>query len=352
MESFGNSGRAVHGCAMDASRVIFGTRQKLAKLFHCENPRNVVFASNATEALNMTLFGLFQPGDHVISTDLEHNSVLRPLYALKRQGLEVDFLPADAQGRVDYETLPRLLKKNTRAVVCTHASNLTGNLLNLEEIAEFCRENGLFFVVDASQTAGVFPIDMQKLHISVLCFTGHKGLLGPMGTGGLCVSEGCSLRPWKQGGTGVQTYLPHQPEEMPTRLEAGTLNAHGIAGLSAALDYLEQKGMDEIRRHEQDLMRRFYKGAKAIAGIKLYGDFTGDRAPIVSLNWQDVPSGELADALAEDYGIATRAGAHCAPRMHRALGTVEQGAVRFSFGHGNTAQEVDAALEALRSLCR
>ncbi len=352
MESFGNSGRAVHGCAMDASRVIFGTRQKLAKLFHCENPRNVVFTSNATEALNMTLFGLFQPGDHVISTDLEHNSVLRPLYAMERQGLEVDFLPTDAQGRVDYEALPRLLKKNTRAVVCTHASNLTGNLLDLEKIGEFCQKNGLYFVVDASQTAGVFPIDMQKLHISVLCFTGHKGLLGPMGTGGLCVAEGCSLRPWKQGGTGVQTYLPHQPEEMPTRLEAGTLNAHGIAGLSAALDYLEQKGMDEIRRHEQDLMWRFYKGVKAIGGMKVYGDFTGDRAPIVSLNWQDVPSGELADALAEDYGIATRAGAHCAPRMHRALGTVEQGAVRFSFGHGNTAQEVDEALEALRSLCR
>ena len=352
MQTMGNSGRAVHDGAMDASRTIFSAREKAARLFGCKNPRNVVFTCNATEALNTAIFGSFQPGDHVISTDLEHNSVLRPLYALSARGVEADFLPADTLGNIQYADFSRYLKSNTEAVIYTHASNLTGNLLDIGRIGAFCREKGLKFLVDASQTAGVFPIDMQAMGIDILCFTGHKSLLGPQGTGGLCVGEGVDIRPLKCGGTGVQTYLPHQPEAYPTHLEAGTLNGHGIAGLSAAISYIEQVGMDTIRSHEQALMRQFYEGVQAIAGIRVYGDFTRERASIVSLNWKDVPSGELADALFEDYGIATRAGAHCAPRMHRALGTEQQGAVRFSFGWENTAQEVETALEALRSLCR
>ena len=352
MQTMGNSGRAVHDGAMDASRTIFSAREKAARLFGCKNPRNVVFTCNATEALNTAIFGSFQPGDHVISTDLEHNSVLRPLYALSARGVEADFLPADTLGNIQYADFSRYLKSNTKAVICTHASNLTGNLLDIGRIGAFCREKGLKLLVDASQTAGVFPIDMQAMGIDILCFTGHKALLGPQGTGGLCVGEGVDIRPLKCGGTGVQTYLPHQPEAYPTHLEAGTLNGHGIAGLSAAISYIEQVGMDTIRSHEQALMRQFYEGVQAIAGIRVYGDFTRERASIVSLNWKDVPSGELADALFEDYGIATRAGAHCAPRMHRALGTEQQGAVRFSFGWENTAQEVETALEALRSLCR
>lgn len=352
MENYGNGGRAVHGQAMQASRTIYEARERLAALFHCPKPQNVVFTCNSTEALNMAIFGLIGSGDHVISTDLEHNSVLRPLYALQEQGVEVDFLKADAQGKLAYAMLESYLKPNTRAIICTHASNLTGNLVDIERIGAFAFKHKLLFIVDASQTAGAFPIDMEKMHISVLCFTGHKSLLGPQGTGGLCIAEGVNIRPWKCGGTGVQTYLHHQPEELPTRLEAGTLNAHGIAGLLAALDYLENYGPENIHAHERTLMEKFYRGVQEIPGIKVYGDFSADRAPIVALNYEDVPSGELADELAEDYAIATRPGAHCAPRMHAALGTVEQGAVRFSFGYANTEADVDAALEALRRICR
>ena len=352
MMHFGNSGRAVHGQAMDASREVFTAREKLAELFNCPRPQNVVFTSNSTEALNIAIFGLIKPGDHVISTDLEHNSVLRPLYALEEQGVSVDFLKADTQGCIDYDDFSRSLKENTKAIICTHASNLTGNLLDIERIGKFAYEHNLLFIVDASQTAGAFPIDMERMHISVLCFTGHKALMGPQGIGGMCIAEGVDIRPLKCGGTGVQTYLKHQPEELPTRLEAGTLNAHGIAGLVAALNYIEDVGVEKIHAFEMQLMHKFYQGVKEIAGIKVYGDFSGDRAPIVTLNYLDVPSGELADELADEYEIATRAGAHCAPRMHQALGTVEQGAVRFSFGYGNDEKDVDLALEALRSICR
>ena len=351
MCTMGNSGRAVHGGSLDASRSIYEAREKAAAFFGCPKARNVVFTSNATESLNIALFGLLGPGDHVIATDLEHNSVLRPLYHLERQGVEVSFLPADCLGNVQPEQLKELIRPNTRVIVCTPASNLTGNLIDIAAVGSFAKEHGLLFVVDASQTAGVFSLDMGKLGIDVLCFTGHKALLGPQGIGGMCIGEHVEIRPLKMGGTGVQTYLEEQPREYPTRLEAGTLNGHGIAGLSAAMDYILQIGMDARREKELSLMRRFYEGVLEIEGMKVYGDFSGERAPIVALNWRGVPSTELADALWEEAGIATRAGAHCAPRMHRALGTEEQGAVRFSFGYDNTEEEVDEALRVLRRLC-
>lgn len=347
MQTFGNSGRSAHDNALDASRVIYDCREKLAKLLGCPRADHVVFTANSTEALNIAIAGILQPGDHAISTDCEHNSVLRPLY---RHG-NVDFVPADWQGNVKLEGFTKLIKPNTKAIICTHASNLTGNVMPLAEIGRIAHENGLAFVVDASQTAGVFPIDMVKMNIDVLCFTGHKSLRGPQGTGGLCLMPGVELKPWKVGGTGVQTYLKNQPPQYPTRLEAGTLNGHGIAGLSAALDYIEETGMDTICRYEQDLMRRFYEGVAKIDGITVYGDFsTFDRAPIVTLNIRDYDSAQVSDTLAQRYDIATRSGAHCAPRLHRALGTVEQGAVRFSFGYYNTAEEVDTAIAAIREI--
>ena len=351
MTTMGNSGRGAHQTSLEASRTIYAARAMLAKLFGCPSASRVVFTSNSTEALNTALFGLLQPGDHVVSTDLEHNSVLRPLYALEKQGVLLDFCPADSLGRIDYSQLFSLVRPNTRAIVCTHASNLTGNVLDIDRIGTFARDHDLLFIVDASQTAGVFPIDMEKMCIDVLCFTGHKSLMGPQGTGGLCVGERADIRPLKQGGTGVQTYLREQPRELPTRLEAGTLNGHGIAGLRAALEFLEETGISNIFAHEEALMRRFYEGVRKIPGITIYGDWSGaPRAPIVTLNLGDVSSGELSDALVEEYGIATRSGAHCAPRMHQALGTVEQGAVRFSFGFYNTEEQVDAAIDALRRL--
>lgn len=351
MTTLGNSARGTHDGSLSASRIIYGTREKLADFFGCPRPDHVVFTCNSTEALNMAICGLLNPGNHVISTDLEHNSVLRPLYRMEAErNVSLSFVPADRQGNLDYGDFARLIRPETRAIVCTYASNLTGNAVDIGRVGEIAHAHGLTFIVDASQTAGVLPIDMAAQHIDILCFTGHKSLMGPQGTGGLCLGEGVNLRPWKVGGTGVQTYSRSQPEQLPTLLEAGTLNGHGIAGLSAALDYIREVGMDTIREKEEALMRRFYAGVSAVPGVTVYGDFTAPRTAVAALNIRDYDSGEVADALSQDYGIATRSGAHCAPRMHRALGTEYQGAVRFSFGWFNTEAEIDTAIQAVKEL--
>lgn len=351
LDTLGNSGRGVHEGSLAAGRSIYQARESLAALFHFDAPERVIFTANATQALNTAIFGLLGPEDHVISTDLEHNSVLRPLYRLQEQGMGLDFLSADRNGDIDYANLPRLLRKNTRAVICTHASNLTGNTLDPARIGAFCRENGLLFILDASQTAGALPIDLRALPVDVLCFTGHKALMGPQGTGGLLVRRGVDIRPMLTGGTGVQTYLPRQPEEYPTRLEAGTLNGHGLAGLAASTRFLLETGVARIHAHEDALARAFYEGVRAIPGVTVYGDFSQPlRAPVVSLNIAQLDSGGVSDCLAQEFDIATRSGAHCAPRLHRALGTERQGAVRFSFGWYNTPEEVRAAISAVRAL--
>ena len=353
MGSLGNSGRGVHGGALSASRIIYDTRVALAQLFGAESPERIAFTANSTQALNMAIKGSLQPGDHVITTALEHNSVLRPLYELEDRGVELTILPADLLGNICYEDFEKEIRPNTRAIVTTHGSNLTGNLLDIERIGAIACQHGLLYIVDASQTAGVFDIDVQKMGIDILCFTGHKGLLGPQGTGGLYVREGVTLRPLLSGGSGVQTYLRNHPPQMPTALEAGTLNGHGIAGLGVAVRYIQNTGLDVIRAKEQTLMRQFYEAVRMIPGITVYGDFgTYNRCAIVSLNVRDYDSGEVSDALSEEYGIATRPGAHCAPLMHRALGTVEQGAVRFSFSHYNTQEEIMIAVSALRELAQ
>ena len=246
-----------------------------------------------------------------------------------------------------------MIQPNTRAIVCTHASNLTGNAIDLARVGQISKAHGLMLVVDASQTAGAMAIDMEAMNIDILCFTGHKGLMAPQGTGGLYVREGVEIRPLLSGGSGVQTYLRSHPPQMPTALEAGTLNGHGIAGLGAAVRYIQETGMDVIRAKEQELMWDFYSQVQQIPGITVYGDFsTPNRCAIVSLNVRDYDSGEVSDALSSQYGIATRPGAHCAPLMHKALGTVEQGAVRFSFSHYNTKEEIKIAVSALRELAK
>ena len=350
--SLGNSSRGSYQSALSAARTIYEARCRVAAFFGCTQPDRVIFTANVTEALNIALSGLFQPGDHVISTDLEHNSVLRPLYRLETEGgVSLSFVPADRRGCVDYAAFERLICPQTRAIVCTHASNLTGNLLDLTAIGRIAKAHGLLLIVDAAQTAGCIPIDMEAMGIDVLCFTGHKGLMGPQGTGGLCLREGVELRPWKVGGSGVQSYSRTQPEQYPTRLEAGTLNGHGIAGLSAALDYLNEVGLSAVQAKEAALMRRFYNGVRAVDGVTVYGDFDAPkRAAIVALNIRDYDSGSVADELSEVYGIAVRPGAHCAPRMHRALGTEERGAVRFSFSWFNTEAEVDTAIRAVKEI--
>ncbi len=347
----GNAARGAHSVSLSASRTVFETRQKLAQLFSCPRPDHVVFTMNSTESLNIAIYGLLSPGDHVISTDLEHNSVLRPLYDLQTRGVFVDFVSADRRGNVRYEDFEALFRENTKLVVCTHASNLTGNVLDIAHISKIAHAHGARLIVDASQTAGSIPIDMQKMGIDVLCFTGHKGLMGPQGTGGLCIQPGVEIRPLLRGGTGVHSYDKNQPQAYPTRLEAGTLNGHSIAGLDAALDFLLAQGVETIGARERSLMRRFYDGVRDIPGVTVYGDFSQEaRAAIVALNIHDYDSSEVSDVLFTDYGIATRPGAHCAPRMHEALGTEKQGAVRFSFSYFNTEEEDDAAIHAVREL--
>ena len=354
MQNMGNSSRGTHGGALHSARWVFTARARLAELFHAPGPEQVAFASNATEALNIAIGGLFNPGDHVITTALEHNSVLRPLFALEDAGtIELSVVSADRRGCVNYEDFAALVRPNTRAIVCTHASNLTGNALDLYKIGAIAREKGVLLVVDASQSAGVLPIDMEKMGISVLCFTGHKGLMGPQGTGGLCVARDVDIRPLKVGGSGVQSYSRAHPEEMPTRLEAGTLNAHGIAGLAAGVEFLLETGLETIHRREMELAKRFYDGVKDVPGVTVYGDFSHwNRTAVVTLNIGDYESGEVSDALWEDYEIATRPGAHCAPLMHQALGTVDQGAVRFSFSWFNTDGEIDTAIRAIKELAQ
>lgn len=351
MSSMGNAGRGANEASLSASRIIYDTREKLCALFHAEDPRQIVFTANSTESLNVAIKGLLGPGDHVVTTMLEHNSVLRPLYEMAERGTELTVVRSSRLGTVKPEDIEAAIRPTTKMMVITNGSNLTGNYIDLKPIGEIARKHGVLLVVDASQTAGVFPIAVQEMNIDVLCFTGHKGLLGPQGTGGMYVRKGIAVRPLKSGGSGVQTFSRTHPVEMPTALEAGTLNGHGIAGLNAALSYLEQEGIDKIRGREQELMWRFYNGVKDIPGVKVYGDYSvKERCAIVALNIGDYDSSEVSDELLTAYGISTRPGGHCAPLMHEALGTVEQGAVRFSFSHYNTDEEVDTAIAAVREL--
>ena len=351
MNSFGNAGRGLNDASMGASRVVYDTREKLCRLFHGENPKQFAFTSNATESLNTAIQGLIGPGDHVITTMMEHNSVLRPLYEREAVGVELTILRCDTYGNISYEEIEAAIRENTKAIVCTHGSNLTGNLTDIGRIGAIAKKHGILLIADASQTAGLIPIDVQEMRIDVLCFTGHKGLYGPQGTGGIYVRPGVEIKPLKRGGSGIETYNKNHPAQMPTALEAGTLNSHGIAGLNAALIYIEETGVEHICQLALERMWQFYEGVCDIPGVTVYGDFSGkERVPIVSLNIEDFDSAEVSDELLTEYGIATRAGGHCAPLMHEALGNVKQGAVRFSFSHFNTQEEVEKAISAIREL--
>ncbi len=351
MTGIGNSGRGAYETALSASRLIYQTRLLVAQAFGVPGPERVIFTSGATQALNTAIFGVLRPGDHAIASDLDHNSVLRPLYHLQKQGvIDLDFLPADQTGRIRKADLAAALRPNTRLVCLCHGSNLTGNVTDPAPYAELAHNNGALFLLDASQTAGLLPISMEDMGLDLLCFSGHKALMGPQGIGCLCLSRRAEVSPLLYGGTGVQTELPDQPPEYPTRLEAGTLNGPGIAGLHAALEELSRVGMQTVFDHESRLAGQFVRLASQIPGLRLYGDFDGLRTGTVSLNVRDYPSSEVADELAVTDNIAVRAGAHCVPRLHRALGTHAQGAVRFSFGWYNTMEEVETALAALRRI--
>lgn len=356
MRTFGNAGRGASEESLGAMRVIYETRVKLASLFGVKNPSRIAFTTNATESLNIAINGLLDVGDHAISTMVEHNSVLRPLFRLEEQGMDLTIIKSDVMGNVNYEDFEHAICENTKAIICVHGSNLTGNCVDIKRVGDIARKHGVLFVVDSSQTAGVLDIDVEEMHIDVLCFTGHKGLMGPQGTGGIYVREGVDVKPLKVGGSGTDSYNQKHPVEMPTALEAGTLNSHGIAGLHAALEYIEKLGVSSIREKEQRLMWRFYHGVNEISNVKVYGDFSTrmkeDRCAIVALSIGDYDSSEVSDELSMFYHISTRAGAHCAPLMHKALGTQENGLVRFSFSHMNTEEEVDIAIRAIEELAK
>lgn len=351
LTTMGNAGRGGNLVSIDSNRAIFNARENVAKFFNIANSSRVAFTSNSTEALNIAIKGLITPKDHIITTVLEHNSVLRPLYEMEKLGTKLTFIEADKMGNVKYEDIEKNILSNTKAIVCTHNSNLTGNSIDINKISDICKKHNLVFILDASQSAGIFPIDVTNPNIDILCFTGHKSLYGPQGTGGIYVKEGINLKPLKSGGTGIMTFEKDQPLEMPTHLEAGTLNGHGIVGLSAGIDFINKIGIDNIRAHEHRLMQHFYEGVKDIEGVTIYGDFSNpNRSPIVTLNIKDYSSGDVEQELLETYGICTRAGGHCAPLMHKALHTEIQGAVRFSFSYFNTIEEVECAITAIKNI--
>lgn len=355
MTNLGNAGRGVNAASLDAGRIVLDTRKKIAKLFNIKDCNNIAFTYNSTESLNIAIKGfLMREGIHAISTILEHNSVLRPLYECEKKGLEIDFVRADELGNPKYEEFESLIRNNTKAIICTHASNLTGNIVDIGRIGKLCKERGIIFIVDASQTAGVIPIDVEDMNIDILCFTGHKSLLAPQGTGGIYINPELYIEGLKSGGTGINTYSKIQPKEMPTRLEAGTLNVHGIAGLNAALSYIERYGIDNIRNKEEKLCEYFYSKLKElseISDIKIYGDFSSfNRCPIVSINIEDIDSSEIGDILYSEFEISVRSGGHCAPLMHEHFETKEQGMVRFSFSHFNTIEEIDFCIESLKNI--
>ena len=348
-----NINRGGYEGAYAVADMVLDTREMLCKLFDWQDPKDVCFTGNVTQSLNLILKGFLKPGDHVVVSSMEHNAVMRPLNQLAAQGVAFDAAQADPDGTLPIARVEALLRPDTRLVVMTHASNICGTILPIQAVGALCKEKGIPFVVDAAQTAGILPLSMKDLHAAAIAFTGHKGLMGPQGTGGLCIRPGVEIRPWKTGGTGVQSYLRTQPSEYPTRLEAGTLNSHGIMGLSAALDFIAGTGVENIAAHERALMERFYQGVAELRGVRVYGDFTQrPRAAIVALNIGELDSGEVSDCLSREYGIATRPGAHCAPRMHQALHTTQQGAVRFSFSWYNTAGETDAAIRAVSELAQ
>ena len=363
MKTQGNAARGAHGATLNAARVVYDARVKVAKFFEFNKPSNVIWTSNSTEALNIAINGIVKDGYKVVSTDTEHNSVLRPLYHLKgSRGINLQFVKADKDGVLNIDDFEKLIDNDTKVVVVNHISNLTGNVNDIKRISEIVHKVGAILIVDGSQSAGTRKVDLNELDIDVFCFTGHKGLYGPQGTGGLVVKEGIEIDAFKRGGSGVKTYSEEQPLEYPTRLEAGTLNSHGIAGLSAAIDFLNEVKVKNIEKKELELTRYFYDEVKKIDGIKIYGDFSlfdekntdehlGHGA-IVSLNVRDYDSGEVSDALSDKYDIATRPGAHCAPRLHMALGTKSQGAVRFSFSYFTTFEELDIAIAALKEIAK
>jgi cysteine desulfurase family protein len=350
-QSGANPGRSAHRMGLDASRLVTEARSLAARLFNAPDPLRIIFTYNTTEALNLGLKGLLQPGDHVVTDSLAHNSVTRPLALLSGRGVEVTKLPASLADGVHPAQVEAAVQTNTRLIVLAHASNVSGTLNDIRAVGAIARSRGVLFLVDAAQTAGSFPLDVQAMHIDLLAFPGHKGLLGPQGVGGLYLREGLLLTPLKEGGTGSHSESPLQPEACPERYESGTLGTPAIAGLAAGLKFLMSEGIHRIREKERLLTDCLLRGLSEIPGVTVYGPPPGtERAALVSFNIQGLSPSITASILDQSFGIAARAGLHCSPEAHKALATLPEGAVRFSVGYFNTAAEVEQALNAVQSI--
>ncbi|HKI33227.1 MAG TPA: aminotransferase class V-fold PLP-dependent enzyme [Gemmataceae bacterium] len=354
--SAANPGRSGHRLSLAAARVVYNLREALAEFFGLEDPLRLVFTSGVTESVNLALRGLLRPGDHVVTSPIEHNAVMRPLRALEREGVRLTIVPGTANGCLRLGDLELSLRPETRLVVLNHASNVSGTILPVAEVGAITRRQGKLLLVDAAQTAGVLPIDMKAMNVDLLAFSGHKGLLGPTGTGGLAIGERVDVRdmaPLKRGGTGSRSEFEEQPDFLPDKYEAGTPNSVGLAGLAASLDFLRQRGTEALRRHEMTLTGQLLEGLRAISGVRVFGPCDPARqVAVVSFTLTGRHVSDIALQLDEEHGVLCRPGLHCAPAAHRTLGSFPEGTVRFSPGAFTTAKEVEAALAAVARLAR
>lgn len=351
-----NPGRSGHRLSIEAARIIFSARESIAELFGINDPLRVIFGLNVTDGINLALHGLLKPGDHVITSGMEHNSVMRPLNDLSVQGVEFSQAQCNSDGTLDLSSIETALQPNTRMLVINHASNVCGTIQPIDEIGQIARRHNLLFLVDAAQTAGVIPIDMRQYNIDLLAFTGHKSLYGPMGVGGLIVGERVNpiqMHPSRQGGTGSRSERELQPDFFPDRFECGTPNAVGIAGLLAAMQWINEQGMDKIRLHEQRLCAELLQGLLCIPGVKVYGPQNAEKQTgVVSFNIQGMEASTVGLRLDDEFGILCRVGLHCAPSAHRTLGTLPKGNVRFGIGAFNSIEDIHRALQAVGELAK
>jgi cysteine desulfurase family protein len=355
MEEIGaNPGRSGHLLSIEAARLLYETREALSTLFHVKDPSRIVFTLNATESINLALKGLLKPGDHIITSSMEHNSVMRPLRDLEKKGVELSIIPCSSNGTLDPQDFQRKVKSNTKMIILNHASNVIGTLLPIKEVGLIAREHHLLFLVDAAQTAGAYPIDMETDKIDFLAFTGHKSLYGPQGTGGLIIGERIQEKemiPLKQGGTGSRSEFEEQPDFLPDRFESGTPNGVGIAGLLAGIQFVLKKGVKYIRQHENSLIEKLIEGFKDIPRVKLYGSENKEkRIATFSFNIDQLSPSNVSFHLEREFGILCRPGLHCAPSAHKTIGTFPEGTVRFSLSYFNTEEEVDRAIQAINSI--
>ena len=347
----GNPGRSGHKLAMKMDLEIYETREKICKLINGTEVLNVIFTFNATDSLNLAIKGVLEEGDHVITTSMEHNSVLRPLNKLRKDGkIELSIVYADDKGYIDPQKIFEALTPNTKMIVTTHMSNVFGTIVDIKAIGDFCKENNILYLVDASQSIGVLDIDVQEMNIDLLAFPGHKALFGPMGTGALYIKEGIIVKPLKEGGTGSYSHSIDQPDLYPDSLESGTPNGVGIIALGKGIDFINEVGLENIRNHEMSLKNHFIELLKDNEDVILYGTLDDRQGAVVSLNVKDMDSSEISYILSDEFDIYTRPGFHCAPLAHKTMGTEELGAIRFSFGYYNTLEEVEKTVEALLNI--